>query len=300
MAGPVRYEIRHESRYTYTVPAQSCVMRLCLKPRVDGGQRLSRFEIQTEPVATINPETDAFGNSRHMLSLQREHPGLVITATSSIEVRPRTRLPDSLGSETWATIRAENSAFTEWDFLRPSVLTTPSPALAEFTRRLDIRASGDPAESLRRLSDTLHHSFTYSPGSTSVISPVDHILETGCGVCQDYAHVMIAIARSWGIPTRYVSGYLHVIGAEGEQAPSTSTHAWAECRLPGLGWIGFDPTNRTLADQRHVRLAVGRDYQDVSPTRGVFRGGGQSRLKVTVRLQPLTEPPGRVLLAGRR
>ena len=77
---------------------------------------------------------------------------------------------------------------------------------------------------------------------------------------------MIAVARSWGIPTRYVSGYLHVTGAEGEQAPSTLTHAWAECRLPGLGWTGFDPTNRTLADHRHVRLAVGRDYQDVAPT----------------------------------
>ena len=101
---------------------------------------------------------------------------------------------------------------------------------------------------------------------------------------------MIAIARSWGIPTRYVSGYLHVTGAAGEQAPSTLTHAWAECRLPGLGWIGFDPTNRTLADQRHVRLAVGRDYQDVAPTRGVFRGPGQSHLHVTVRIHPLTEP----------
>ena len=291
MAGPARYEIRHESRYTYTVPAQSCVMRLCLKPRVDGGQRLSRFEIQTEPVASINPETDAFGNSRHMLSLHREHAGLVITATSSIEVRPRTRLPDSLGSETWATIRAENSAFTEWDFLRPSVLTTPSPALAGFTRRLDIRASGDPAESLRRLSDTLHHSFTYSPGSTSVVSPVDHILETGCGVCQDYAHVMIAIARSWGIPTRYVSGYLHVTGEAGQQVPGTSSHAWVECRLPGLGWVGFDPTNRALADQRYVRVAVGRDYQDVSPTRGVFRGGGQSRLQVNVHIHPLPPQP---------
>ena len=121
-----------------------------------------------------------------------------------------------------------------------------------------------------------------------MISTIDHILETGQGVCQDYAHVMIAIARCWGIPTRYVSGYLHVTGNGGQQVPATLSHAWVECRLAGLGWIGFDPTNQSLADQRYVRVALGRDYQDVSPTRGVFRGGGQSRLEVNVRMRPLS------------
>ena len=181
--------------------------------------------------------------------------------------------------------------FVYWDYTRPSAPTGSSPALTSFVDRLNIRAGGDPLESLLRLSDTLHCAFAYSPGSTSVISTIDHVLETGHGVCQDYAHVMIAIARSWGIPTRYVSGYLHVTGAEGEQAPATSTHAWAECRLPNLGWVGIDPTNRTLADQRYIRLAVGRDYQDVPPTRGIFHGGGQSHLDVNVRMHPLTPPP---------
>ena len=182
--------------------------------------------------------------------------------------------------------------FVYWDYTRPSALTGPSLALTSFVDRLDIRAGGDPLESLLRLSDTLHRAFAYSPGSTSVISTIDHILETGHGVCQDYAHVMIAIARSWGIPTRYVSGYLHVTGNGEQQVSATSSHAWAECRLPGLGWVGIDPTNQTLADQRHVRLAVGRDYQDVPPTRGIFHGGGQSRLEVNVRMQPLSAPLG--------
>ena len=95
-----------------------------------------------------------------------------------------------------------------------------------------------------------------------------------------------------GFPTRYVSGYLHVTDDRGQQVPATSSHAWVECRLPDLGWIGFDPTNRTLADQRYVRVAVGRDYEDVSPTRGVFQGGGESRLEVSVRMRPLTAPSG--------
>ncbi len=290
MAVSVRYQVEHVSRYTYSAPARSCIMRLCLKPLADARQRLLRFDVSTDPAATINAETDGFGNARHVLNLHREHAGLAIAASCAIEVQPPASLPRSLGAGAWPAIRAERDSFAAWDFLQPSALTTPSPVLSTFTRRTGIRPGADPLESLRRLSDTLHDCLTYSPGSTSVISPIDHTLETGRGVCQDYAHVMAAIARSWGIPTRYVSGYLHVTGAEGEQAPATLTHAWVECRLPDLGWVGFDPTNHTLADQRHVRLAIGRDYQDVPPTRGIVHGGGDSRLDVEVRIKPLAEP----------
>ena len=99
---------------------------------------------------------------------------------------------------------------------------------------------------------------------------------------------MIAIARCWGVPARYVSGYMYVT----HQAQETATHAWVECRLPGLGWIGFDPTNRSLADERYVRIALGRDYQDVAPTRGILLGGGDSRLEVDVRMQAISDASG--------
>ena len=138
------------------------------------------------------------------------------------------------------------------------------------------------------LRDSIHHSFDYVPGSTTAVSPIDHILETGQGVCQDYAHVMIAIARSWGVPTRYVSGYVSARKA-GMSAPQSATHAWAECFLPDLGWTEFDPTNPDLSNERRVRVAVGRDYDDVSPTRGVFVGEGDSLLEVSV-LMRLVEP----------
>ena len=292
MAGTARYEIEHVSRYAYTAPARYCVMRLCLKPRGDGRQRLLNFGVATDPSANLNAETDAFGNTRHVLNIHREHAALTITASCTIEVEPPKPLPATLGADAWTDIHALREDFVYWDYTRPSALTGPSPALTSFVDRLDIRAGGDPLESLLRLSDTLHCAFAYSPGSTSVISTIDHILETGQGVCQDYAHVMIAIARCWGIPTRYVSGYLHVTGNGGQQVPATLSHAWVECRLAGLGWIGFDPTNQSLADQRYVRVALGRDYQDVSPTRGVFRGGGESRLDVNVRMRPLSAPLG--------
>ncbi len=118
-------------------------------------------------------------------------------------------------------------------------------------------------------------------------STIDDILTSKEDVCQDYAHVLVAIARSWGVPTPYVSGYLYVTGDGSGQPGSASraaTHAWAETRLPRVGWIGLDPTNRTLADQKYVRIAVGRDYRDVPPTRGVIEGGGDSQLEVDVRM----------------
>ena len=164
------------------------------------------------------------------------------------------------------------------------MLAKSSPALASFVDGNGIKRRDDPLRDLLRLSDTLHNSFHYVPGSTSAASPIEHILESRRGVCQDYAHVMITIARSWGIPARYVSGYLHIIGPDGEEAQENATHAWVECLLPELGWVGFDPVNKSVSDERHVRIAVGRDYQDVSPTRGVYRGGGQTRLEVNVQV----------------
>ena len=116
--------------------------------------------------------------------------------------------------------------------------------LKDFVDRMDIRAAGDPLEALTGLSDALHRGFEYVPGSTSVASSIDHVLENGRGVCQDYSHVMIAIARSWGVPSRYVSGY-GPVDASGPASVSAS-HAWVECLLPGLGWTGFDPTNGCL------------------------------------------------------
>ena len=268
-------------------------MRLCLKPRGDGRQRLLNFGVATDPSANLNPETDAFGNTRHVLNIHREHAALTITASCTIEVEPPKLLPATLGADAWTDIHALREDVVYWDYTRPSALTGPSPPLTSFVDRLDIRAGGDPLESLLRLSDTLHRAFAYSPGSTSVISTIDHILETGQGVCQDYAHVMIAIARCPGESRPATSpATCHVTGNGGQQVRATLSHAWVECRLAGLGWIGFDPTNQSLADQRFVRVALGRDYQDVSPTRGVFRGGGESRLDVNVRMRPLSAPLG--------
>ena len=287
MPARTRYEIEHISRYVYPSQVRHCVMALCMRPLEDGGQRLINFEIATSPPASLNGETDSFGNTKHVLNIHRRHQALEIAARSCVETAVPVALPGSLGPGAWEEMASWKNSFPHWDFTHPSFFARPCPALRTFVERLEIRPSDDPLDSLLRLSDLLHHSFDYVPGSTSAVSPIDHILEMGQGVCQDYAHVMIAIARTWGVPSRYVSGFMFP-DAESGEAPDSATHAWVECLLPELGWTSFDPTNRSLPDQGHVRVAVGRDYRDVSPTRGILLGEGGSSLEVRVRMRAVT------------
>ena len=284
MAGNIRYEIRHASRYRYTARVQHCTMMLCLQPRADDRQQLQHFKIESQPPARMTCETDYFGNTRHVFSTYHPHDMLEVTTHSVVEVTPPPLPPARLNVDGWKELRSLVPSPSDWQYTHPGVLTQPSPALTAFIDRHRIAPSRDPLEDLLQLSDTLYHGLQYLPGSTTVESTIEHVLETGSGVCQDYAHLMIAIARSWGIPARYVSGYLHVTDPSDAQAPGNATHAWVECRLPELGWTAFDPTNQGDVDQQYVRIAVGRDYHDISPTRGVLRGGGETRLEVDVRM----------------
>ena len=286
MPDAVRYDIEHVSHYLYSSPVRHSVMSLCVKPRDGFGQRLLSFEVRTRPSSPLNAESDGFGNTKHVLNIHREHTNLEIISRSTVETTHAAPLPNVLGRGAWDEVRSGKGSFAHWELTRPSVFARPTPELAALIDRQGIGPADDPLQSLVGLRDLIHQSFEYVPGSTTAVSPIDHILETGEGVCQDYAHVMIAIARSWGVPTRYVSGYVSERKA-GMSAPQSATHAWVECFLPELGWTEFDPTNPELPNERRVRVAVGRDYDDVSPTRGVFVGNTDSLLEVSVRMRPV-------------
>ena len=288
MTGPVRYCIKHNSRYIYSSPVSKSAMTLCFRPREEDGQSLLSFEIKTTPAISLTSESDYFGNTKHFLIIHQPHELLEITALSTVEQSAKAPVPESLAPETWAEIETWRDSVEYWGFMHPSRFARPSTALDDFVsgHGLD-KPGGDPFSALVRLSGTLYEAFQYVPGSTSAVSPIEHILESGRGVCQDYAHVMISIARSWGVPSRYVSGYLYVEDDAGQPIPAAAGHAWVECRLPGLGWVGFDPTNNWIVGQQHVRVAVGRDYHDVAPTRGIFHGVGETRLEVEVRMESI-------------
>ena len=296
MVGTVRYELEHITKYRYGVPVRNCAMSLALKPMEDRDQRVSGFRIETAPCGSLFQVVDSFGNARHLFHLYIEHRSLVITTRSTVDVAPCDSTLERLEDQAWETIQGWRNSFHHRVFLEHSSLARPSTTLERFVRGHGIEPMDDPLIALKRLSATLNDRFHYDPGSTTYASTIDHILDSGRGVCQDYAHVMIAISRTWGIPARYVSGYFHDVAADGSgEAIMTTMHAWVECLLPGLGWTAFDPTNATRVDERHVRVAIGRDYRDVSPTHGVLQGGGEIEIDVAVSLRPF---PGIHPVAG--
>jgi len=277
------FRVEHLSRFDYEEPAHGSLMLLRLMPLEDGVQKILDFNLRVDPLAVPIHFTDSFGNSCHMFNIHRRHRHTEVRSELRVETAEPPVLTREPGKDvSWDALSRLADPVRFWEFLNPSDFVGPSPALEAFVSARGIRRGSDPLSSLVNLSSMLCKAFHYEPGSTEVDTPLERFLETGRGVCQDYTHAMIAIGRSWGIPSRYVSGYLHLEGVSGEQTPEGASHSWAEFLLPELGWVGIDPTNDTLADHRHIRIAVGRDYADAAPTRGTVLGGGASRLEVRV------------------
>jgi transglutaminase-like putative cysteine protease len=265
-------------------------MELRMQPRSEGPQTLRSFQIATNPRAQLYAYTDHLGNAVYHFNMLREHEELRIEAQATVEISVRAPWPDALDPLEWERYNAFNLNDDHFDMLEPSRYARFSPELGSFMTIADLeKPVGDPLSALRTLQRAIYDSFDYQAGSTDVNSPIEVALEQRRGVCQDFAHIMTAIAREWGIPCRYVSGYLYHKGSR-DRSAADATHAWVEAYLPSLGWVGFDPTNNILAGERHVRAAVGRDYADVPPTRGTYKGGADSELSIAVSLEPTAAP----------
>ena len=277
-----QYRIEHVSEFRYADSAHGSLMVLRLRPRADQGQRVLDFGLEVDPLAAPILFEDAFGNACHLFNIHRTHRETTVRSRARVETSATLPVAGDAQLDGWEGLAAAADPVRFWEFLAPSQFAYPCPALDAFIAANGIGRNAGPLSSLLELAARLHAVFRYEPGSTRVDSPIERVLETGRGVCQDYTHVMIAIARSWRIPSRYVSGYLHLEGTESEQTPAGASHSWAEFLLPEMGWVGIDPTNNSIADQRHIRIAVGRDYADAAPTRGAVFGGGESELKVQV------------------
>jgi len=285
------YSIRHVTRFRYSAPVRESVMEIRMQPRSEGPQTLRSFQINTTPRAQLYAYTDHLGNAVYHFNVLKAHDELRIEAQATIEMATHVPLSDRLDLLEWDRFNGYNLTHDHYDLLEPSKFSEPTDLLTDFmrTKKLE-KAEADPLSALKLLNSTIHDSFEYESGVTEVHSPIDHALTEGRGVCQDFAHIMIAIARMWGIPARYVSGYLYRRPKSHDLSGADATHAWVECYLPSLGWIGFDPTNNLVADDRHIRAAVGRDYADVPPTRGTFKGVAESELAIAVSVIPTQGP----------
>ncbi len=284
------YSIRHITRFVYSSPITESVIEVRMQPRSEGVQRCLKFDLITLPRAPILGYRDYAGNIVHHFDIPGRHSQLKITAESTVEITPPAPLPDELNDDAWDAIDSIGVSGEQWDYLFPSKFAEKTDLLSELKQELQIERGGDPLQLLREINTKIYQSFDYSPQTTSVDSPIDDALRAHKGVCQDFAHIMIALVREFRIPCRYVSGYLYHGNDGHDRSSADATHAWVEAYLPELGWVGFDPTNDLIAGERHIRTAMGRDYADVPPTRGVFKGLAQSELSVGVQVAP-TEAP---------
>jgi transglutaminase-like putative cysteine protease len=278
------YSITHVTRFGYSAPISESVMEVRMRPRTEGLQRCLSFELSTSPRTRLMFYHDYLGNTIHHFDIPGQHRRQIITAKALVERQPSPRLPPALDATAWGDLDEMVATNDYWEMLLPSHFARPTERLHELARELKLERRDDPLTLLRRLNTALYEAIKYVPKSTRVDSPIDDALRARQGVCQDYTHIMIALVRRLGIPCRYVSGYLfHRVE---DHTSEDATHAWVEALLPGLGWVGFDPSNNVLTGDRHIQVAIGRDYADVPPTRGVFKGHADGELAVAVKVSP--------------
>lgn len=282
------YAIRHFTRYRYSRPVWQSVMEVRMHPRSENSQRCFTFQLSVSPRARIYSYTDHLANLVHHFDVPGAHKHLTIIADSLVDVEEPDEVPAFLGPEAWTELEGMVEHEDYWDMLMPSRFARSSPELEAFARELGVerQAHQDPLELLRKLNSDLYQAISYTKSSTRVDSPIEDALRSRQGVCQDFAHIMIALVRDLRIPCRYVSGYLHHDSGHPDRSADGATHAWVEALLPRLGWVGFDPTNDLIAGPRHIRTAVGRDYSDVPPTIGTMKGSAETELQVRVRVTP--------------
>ncbi|HTU47880.1 MAG TPA: transglutaminase family protein [Bryobacteraceae bacterium] len=282
------YAIRHFTRYRYSRPVWQSMMEVRMHPRSEYAQRCFTFQLSVSPRARIFSCSDHLGNLIHHFDIPEPHNQLTIIADALVDVDAPIDLPQSLGSEAWDDLDTMIAEDDYWDMLMPSEFARSSPELEKLAKEFGVheRDGEDPLGLLRTLNVNLYRTLEYVKESTSVDSPIEDALRSRQGVCQDFAHIMIAMVRNLRIPCRYVSGYLYHDLLHEDRSAEGATHAWVEALLPGLGWIGFDPTNNLLVGERHIRTAIGRDYADVAPTIGTMKGAAKTDLQVRVRVTP--------------
>lgn len=268
----MRIAIRHSTHYTFAQQPVQGLKRLRLMPKTTHGQRVLSWDMDCAG-AEVEAEYDD-GHSNHTALISIE-PG---AASVTISCRGLIETADNAG-----VVGPHVGYMPLWVFLDATALTRPGPKLRSLAARLTGDAA-DPLAVLHELSVAVADALAYVPGATTVGTTAEEALAAGAGVCQDHAHAFIAAARLLGIPARYVSGYLLL----DDRTQQDAGHAWAEAHVPGLGWVGFDISNRISPDERYVRVATGRDYMDAAPVTGVAIGGGQADLRVSLAVEQQT------------
>ena len=265
----MRLKLRHETRYEYAEPARGAIQILRLTPRNHASQFVRQWRVEIDADCRLYRDEDAYGNICHTFSIDGPLDGLRILVEGEIDVE------DDAGM-----VRGTLERFPLAYWISDTALTEATAAISEFATDIAGQEGGDTLAFLHQLNATIHRDFAFVVGETDAATSAGEAFLARTGVCQDFAHIFAAAARSRGIPARYVSGYFH----RTDTAEQDAGHAWAEAFVPTIGWIGFDPAHGLCTGARYIRIAVGRDYLEASPIRGSRLGGSGEAMDVAISL----------------
>jgi transglutaminase-like putative cysteine protease len=283
------YRVTHVTAYAYEEPVSISHNETRVAPRRTPGQIPRRTQLLVEPAPVVlAQDVDYFGNNMHFFSLEESHQKLSVTAVSEVDVLG-IEPPAAALTPTWESVheavRRDRSfnGLEAFGYTFDSPFVRGEPELVEYARE-SFKPGRPVLEAAFELTKRIYGDFKYEPGVTSIATPLAEVMRARRGVCQDFAHLQIAMLRSFGLPARYVSGYVRTHPAPGRPrlAGADASHAWLSVYVPGFGYVDLDPTNGTIPKDEHVTVAWGRDFGDVSPVRGVILGGGEHSLNVSV------------------
>jgi transglutaminase-like putative cysteine protease len=281
----VEFTILHQTTYRYPGKIHESYSVVHLRPRSDTTQYCTKYELNVAPRARIFSYSDRFGNDVQHFAVLPDHDVLSIIARSSV-ITVRSPEPETPAPVTKEQLNADPNLRWFYDELHESQYVVFGPELRAFAAEVGDPGADDLVAWYLHAGTSIKRKFTYDTRATTVQTTIDESIRARAGVCQDYAHILVALCRYYGIPARYVSGYVYS-GQEGSVLGADASHAWCEAYLGPHGWVGYDPTNDTLIDDRFARIAVGRDYRDVSPVRGVYKGASRSSMSVNVAMEAL-------------
>lgn len=264
----MRLRIHHTTTFTYDQPISEAYTEMRLKPLSANGQHCVTFNLQAEPRGDVLQYTDRYGNDVRHFDVLQPHQQMTVIAASEV-----------LTPDTFISDAEPLSPLDEYDFLNATGYAPLSPTLQAFAAPHAV--PDNPLATARALLHAVHGALRYEKGATDVTTHAEAALALGRGVCQDYTHILLSACRAVRLPARYVSGYIYNDGQ------TVATHAWCDIYIAGQGWVSFDPTHNRAQNNHYVRLAVGRDYADVPPTRGVYKGKAKEQLDVQVRVEAL-------------
>lgn len=290
----MNYRITHRTAYAYDEPVAVSHHAARLRPRDTDTQRCEGFSLSLDPEPDLLTEhTDSFGNQVSCFSIQKLHARLEVVSRSFVTLTPVLQ-PDPAQTPPWEEVAALFRDPVAVDLLDPCQFVFRSPLLVH---EMPMREFAQPSfkkgrpllAAVAELSQRIFKEFTFDPKATTISTPLNEVLAHKRGVCQDFAHLAIAALRAMGLPARYVSGYLRTRPPPGKPRLQgvDASHAWVSCFVPGFGWVDFDPTNNCFTSLDHITVAVGRDFSDVSPVRGIITGGGHHRVTVGVDVEPV-------------